>query len=84
MRQLTAPNSPTTAKLVSLDELRVAQKKDPLVAAGWQGILFLIMVPFAFFVSIQSAATELERHPQFRPVEGRMPEKTFEAELWKA
>ena len=40
--------------------------------------------PFAFFVSIQSGATELERHPQFRPVEGRMPEKTFEQELWKA
>ena len=40
--------------------------------------------PFAFFVSIQSGATELERHPQFRPVEGRMPEKTFERELWKA
>ena len=40
--------------------------------------------PFAFFVSIQSGAVELERHPQFRPVEGRMPEKTFERELWKA
>ena len=40
--------------------------------------------PFAFFVSIQRGATELERHSQFRPVEGRMPEKTFERELWKA
>ena len=27
--------------MVSLDELRELQKKDPLVAAGWQGILFL-------------------------------------------
>jgi alpha-amylase/alpha-mannosidase (GH57 family) len=40
--------------------------------------------PFAFVVSIQSGATELERHPVFRPVEGRVPEATFERLLWKA
>jgi hypothetical protein len=40
--------------------------------------------PFAFFVSVQSGSTELERHPVFRPVEGRMPEATFERMLWKA
>jgi hypothetical protein len=40
--------------------------------------------PFAFFVSVQSGSTELERHPVFRPVEGRVPEATFERMLWKA
>ena len=69
MRQLTAPNSPTTAKLVSLDELRVAQKKDPLVAAGWQGILFLsfaaILILSAIGFLIYSYLTAQKRTLEF-------------------
>jgi hypothetical protein len=40
--------------------------------------------PFAFFVSVQSRSGEIERHPVFRPVEGRVPEPNFERLLWKA
>ena len=40
--------------------------------------------PFAFFVSVQRGGAELERHPVFRPIEGRVPEATFERLLWKA
>ena len=40
--------------------------------------------PFAFFVSIQSGAAELERHPVFRPVEGRVPDANFERLHWRA
>ena len=38
--------------------------------------------PFAFFVSIQSGAVELERHPGYRPVEGRVPDANFERIHW--
>jgi alpha-amylase/alpha-mannosidase (GH57 family) len=40
--------------------------------------------PFAFFVSVQSRSGQIERHPAFRPVEGRVPEANFERLLWKA
>ena len=40
--------------------------------------------PFAFFVSIQSGAAELERHPVFQPVEGRVPDADFERLHWRA
>jgi alpha-amylase/alpha-mannosidase (GH57 family) len=40
--------------------------------------------PFGFFVSVESGPVELERHPMFRPVEGRVPGPTFEQMLWKA
>ena len=40
--------------------------------------------PFAFFVSIQSGLAELERHPAFRPVEGRVPDSDFERLHWRA
>jgi ABC-type antimicrobial peptide transport system permease subunit len=69
MQQLAAPNSPTTAKLVSLDELRVAQQKDPLVAAGWQGILFLsfaaILILSAIGFLIYSYLTAQKRTLEF-------------------
>jgi ABC-type antimicrobial peptide transport system permease subunit len=69
IRQLAAPNSPTTAKLVSLDELRIAQKKDPLVAAGWQGILFLsfaaILILSAIGFLIYSYLTAEKRTLEF-------------------
>ena len=34
-------NGNLRAKVVSIQELREAQEKDPLVAAGWEGILFI-------------------------------------------
>ncbi|RPI52885.1 MAG: alpha-amylase/alpha-mannosidase, partial [Acidobacteria bacterium] len=40
--------------------------------------------PFAFFVSILQGANELERHPAHRPVEGLVPETSFEKLNWKA
>jgi alpha-amylase/alpha-mannosidase (GH57 family) len=40
--------------------------------------------PFGFFVSIQSGAIELERHPVNRPVESFVPEPSFERMNWKA
>ena len=40
--------------------------------------------PFAFFVSIQNGPAELERHPVFRPVEGRVPDGNFERLNWRA
>jgi alpha-amylase/alpha-mannosidase (GH57 family) len=40
--------------------------------------------PFAFFVSIQRGATDVERHPAHRPVESFVPESTFEKLNWKA
>jgi ABC-type antimicrobial peptide transport system permease subunit len=68
-RELVAPNSPTTAKAVSLDELRESQKKDPLVAAGWQGILFLsfaaILILSAIGFLIYSYLTAQKRTLEF-------------------
>jgi len=40
--------------------------------------------PFGFFISIQNDAVELERHPAHRPVEGVVPEASFEQINWKA
>jgi hypothetical protein len=40
--------------------------------------------PFAFFVSLQNGAVELERHPAHRPVESFVPEPAFEKLNWKA
>ena len=39
---------------------------------------------FAFSVSIQQGSAELERHPAFRPVEGRVPDANFERLHWRA
>jgi hypothetical protein len=39
---------------------------------------------FAFFVSIQNDAVELERHPAHRPIESSVPEPAFEKLNWKA
>jgi len=39
---------------------------------------------FAFFVSLQNGAVELERHPAHRPVESFVPEPAFEKLNWKA
>jgi hypothetical protein len=40
--------------------------------------------PFGFFVSVERGPVEVERHPMFRPVEGRVPGPTTEQMLWKA
>ena len=40
--------------------------------------------PFAFFVAVHRNGAELERHPAHRPVEGLVPEATFERLNWKA
>jgi alpha-amylase/alpha-mannosidase (GH57 family) len=40
--------------------------------------------PFSFSVSIQHEGSEVERHPPFRPVEGFVPDATFERGLWGA
>jgi len=39
---------------------------------------------FGFFVSIQSATTEVERHPVHRPVESAVPGLEFEKLNWRA
>ena len=40
--------------------------------------------PFAFFVTIHTLTIELERHPAHRPVEGSVPEPSFEELNWNA
>jgi alpha-amylase/alpha-mannosidase (GH57 family) len=40
--------------------------------------------PFGFFVSVQTGSTELERHPAFRPIEGRVPDANFDRLHWRA
>ncbi len=39
---------------------------------------------FAFFVSLQTGMTELERYPLFRPIEGLVPDVDFDRRNWKA
>jgi len=57
------------ASFVSYNELRVAQKKDPLVAAGWEGILFIsfaaILILSAIGFLIYSYLTAQRRMLEF-------------------
>lgn len=57
------------ASFVSFDELRTAQKKDPLVAAGWEGILFIsfaaILILSAIGFLIYSYLTAQRRTLEF-------------------
>ena len=68
MREL-ANDSRYLVKVTSVDELREAQKKDPLVAAGWQGILFLsfaaILILSAIGFLIYSYLTAQKRTLEF-------------------
>ena len=41
-------------------------------------------LPFAFFVTVQIGAVELERHPAHKPIESSVPEAGFEELHWKA
>ncbi|HWO72559.1 MAG TPA: FtsX-like permease family protein [Dehalococcoidia bacterium] len=56
-------------QLVSFEELRLAQKKDPLVAAGWEGILFVsfaaILILSAIGFLIYSYLTAQRRTLEF-------------------
>jgi hypothetical protein len=56
-------------QVISFDELRVAQKKDPLVAAGWEGILFIsfaaILILSAIGFLIYSYLTAQRRTLEF-------------------
>jgi len=56
-------------ELVSFEELRLAQKKDPLVAAGWEGILFIsfaaILILSAIGFLIYSYLTAQRRTLEF-------------------
>jgi hypothetical protein len=40
--------------------------------------------PFSFTVSLERNGSELERHPEHRPVESRVPQPDFEQRHWKA
>jgi ABC-type antimicrobial peptide transport system permease subunit len=56
-------------QLVSFDELQLAQQKDPLVAAGWEGILFIsfaaILILSAIGFLIYSYLTAQQRTLEF-------------------
>jgi hypothetical protein len=42
-------------------------------------------MPVAFFVAVYDAASaERERHPEHRPIELRVPDARFVANLWSA
>jgi ABC-type lipoprotein release transport system permease subunit len=68
-RSLVEGGDGLIASLVSYDELRNAQEKDPLVAAGWEGILFIsftaILILSALGFLIYSYLTAQKRTLEF-------------------